>query len=204
MLWLAVASKARLLQNTNAFQTWWAILVKMGLGWRNKVNIGKIRPRLWAESSLGFLRFGKMCLTQNVPWTWADYLRNVQKAPLLWKLLVGLKVRRVLLCWQLPAFILSTCQKLLSHVDSINSSPLVPCLSLTASMTFSTLLMYFCPLPGGPHYLGDDGQTGYCLHKVARKHVAKHPLRVLILCMPPPSTFSAWCRSRFLDLPHLL
>lgn len=58
-------------------------------------------------------------------------------------------------------------------------------------MTFSTLLTYFCPLLGALHYLGDDGQTGYCLHKVAREHVAKHPLRVLILCMPPPSTFSA-------------
>lgn len=57
--------------------------MEMGLGWRNKVNIGKIRPRLWAESSLRFLRFGKMCLTQNVLWTWADYLRNVHKAPLL-------------------------------------------------------------------------------------------------------------------------
>lgn len=170
----------------------------MGLGCSNKINIGKIRPQLRAESSLKFLAWlvgrSNTGQTQNfvtalvLGWLFTKHAQN----PVTLNAAGRGEGGRVFLCWQLTAFIPSSSQNLLGHGDSksfsVGSLPFSDCFS---DISHPSHVSLSSSGPVGLGLLGEDGQNGLCLHTVLRDHAGNHPLHLLSLLLPPPSPFPA-------------
>lgn len=171
----------------------------MGLGCSNKINIGKIRPQLRAESSPKFLAWlvgrSNTGQTQNfvtalvLGWLFTKHAQNPVTLNAAGRGEGGKSVSLLTAHSLYPLLIpKSSWSWWLCKSFSVGSLPFSDCFS---DISHPSHVSLSSSGPVGLGLLGEDGQNGLCLHTVLRDHAGNHPLHLLSFLLPPPSTFPA-------------